>query len=244
MTTPTHTTGFEKKEQVRHMFDSIAGRYDFLNHFLSFGIDKIWRKKIVKMIAKEKPGSVLDVATGTADLAIALTKRTASPVTGIDLSQKMLEIGIEKVAQKGLDRQITLSLADSEDLPFPEASFDAAMVAFGVRNFEDLQKGLQEMYRILSAGGMIGVLEFSMPRHFPVKQIYRFYFRYLLPAVGRWISKDPSAYTYLPESVDKFPNGKKFLNELEKAGFVNPAEKRLSFGIASIYTAYKSVENE
>lgn len=231
--------GNEKKEQVRNMFDSIAGRYDFLNHFLSLGIDKLWRKRIVKKIAAHQPKSVLDVATGTGDLAIALSKRIDCPITGIDISSGMLEIGKTKLIQKKLDQQIKMELADSEQIPFPEQSFDAVMVAFGVRNFGDLHQGLLEMNRVLTNGGMLAVLEFSLPRRFPIKQLYNFYFKNILPTVGRWVSKDKHAYTYLPDSVGKFPDGDDFLEELKKVGFENRAEKRLSFGIASIYTAYK-----
>ena len=228
-----------KKEQVRNMFNSIAGKYDFLNHFLSAGIDKAWRKKLVRLVLKEQPSSVLDVATGTADLAIELSKRTHIPITGVDISQGMLDVGEEKLKKKQLDHQIRLQLADSEALPFEDAAFDAAMVAFGVRNFENLGLGLSEMHRVLHRGGMVAVLEFSRPRKFPVKQLYNFYFKNILPQLGRWVSKDKGAYTYLPESVDKFPDGKDFLFELEKVGFTKASEKRLTFGIASIYTAYK-----
>lgn len=228
-----------KKEQVRNMFNSIAGKYDFLNHFLSAGIDKAWRKTLVRIILKEKPDSVLDVATGTGDLAIELSKKTDVPITGVDISQGMLDVGVIKLQKKKLDQQISLQLADSEALPFDAESFGATMVAFGVRNFENLQLGLREMHRVQQSGGMIAVLEFSRPRKFPVKQLYHFYFRHILPLLGRWVSKDKGAYTYLPESVGIFPDGKDFLAELEKAGFIKPAEKRLTFGIATIYTAYK-----
>lgn len=232
------TAASGKKEQVEKMFDNIAHKYDFLNHFLSAGIDKSWRKKVVKMVAAHQPAAVLDVATGTADLAIALSKITKSPITGVDISAGMLDIGRQKLSKMKLDQQIVLTQADSENLPFETGTFDAAMVAFGVRNFETLSKGLAEMRRVLRPGGMIAVLEFSRPRAFPIKQIYHFYFRYILPGLGKMISRDQGAYTYLPESVSIFPDGKDFLVKLEKAGFTQTAERRLTFGIATIYTAY------
>lgn len=230
-----------KKEKVRLMFDNIAWKYDFLNHFLSAGIDHSWRRKIVKMVAGHHPGRVLDVATGTADLALALSRRSSAKIVGVDISQGMLDLGVKKVAKKGLENQITLQWADSEDLPFPDESFDACMVAFGVRNFEDLDKGLFEMHRVLAKGGMIAVLEFSKPRYFPVKQLYMFYFKQILPLMGKLVSKDRSAYTYLPESVESFPDGQAFTAHLKAAGFDNCSEKRLSFGIATIYTGIKAI---
>lgn len=223
------------------MFDSIAGKYDFLNHFLSAGIDYSWRKKVAKIVAQEKPASVLDVATGTADLAITVARRTKAKITGIDISSGMLQIGIKKLEQKALNQQISLLQADSEKIPFEAKTFDVSMVAFGVRNFENLNDGLSEMHRVTKPGGLIVVLEFSKPRKFPVKQLYSFYFRHILPAVGRLISKDQGAYTYLPDSVGQFPDGKQFLDELERSGFTKVSERRLTFGIASIYTGRKPV---
>ncbi len=228
-----------KKEEVRVMFDNIAGKYDFLNHFLSAGIDKLWRRRLVRMLIKSNPQSILDVATGTADLAIALSKKTTSPIEGVDISQGMLDVGHQKLKRMHLDKQICLTLADSEQLPFEADRFDAAMVAFGVRNFEDLDKGLQEMQRVLKRGGMIAVLEFSRPRVFPVKQLYNFYFKNVLPGLGRLVSRDKGAYTYLPESVGVFPDGQDFLKRLEGAGFSGTSQKRLTFGIATIYTGFK-----
>lgn len=228
-----------KKEQVRVMFDNIAGKYDFLNHFLSAGIDVLWRKKLVEMLMKSNPEHILDVATGTADLAIELAKKTKASITGVDISQGMLDIGQQKLISKKLDHQIVLKLADSEMLPFENHSFDAAMVAFGVRNFENLDKGLAEMQRVLTKNGMIAVLEFSRPRVFPVKQFYNFYFRFILPSLGRMVSKDKEAYTYLPESVGNFPDGNDFLVHLEKANFSKVSQRRLTFGIATIYTGFK-----
>jgi len=229
-----------RKEQVRLMFDNIAHKYDFLNHFLSAGIDKGWRKKLVKMVQHHQPQHTLDVATGTADLAIALAQKTKTPITGIDISNGMLEIGREKLKKLKLDHQIVLQQADSENLPFDDQTFDAVMVAFGVRNFETLDKGLKEMFRVLKPGGILAVLEFSKPRKFPVKQLYNFYFKYILPMLGRLISKDKAAYTYLPESVGQFPDGKLFLERLELCGYTNNAERRLTFGIATIYTGFKA----
>ncbi len=230
-----------KKEQVRVMFNNIAGKYDFLNHFLSAGIDKVWRKKLVKMVAGSNPKQVLDVATGTADLAIELSSRCNAPITGVDIAQGMLDIGAKKLIRKGLNHQIRLQLADSESLPFNDRSFDAAMVAFGVRNFEDLDKGLSEMQRVLKPSGMIAVLEFSRPQAFPVKQLYNFYFKNILPGMGRLVSKDKGAYTYLPESVSAFPDGKDFLQHLQNCGFSNVAQQRLTVGIAPSYTGDKTL---
>ena len=222
------------------MFDNIAHKYDFLNHFLSAGIDIGWRKKLVKMINQHQPQRTLDVATGTADLAIALAKKTKMPITGIDISNGMLDIGRKKLKKLNLDQQIVLQQADSENLPFDDNVFDAVMVAFGVRNFETLDKGLAEMNRVLNPGGMLAVLEFSRPRKFPVKQVYNFYFRYILPLLGRMISKDKGAYTYLPESVGQFPDGQDFLDHLTSCGYHKNTERRLSFGIATIYTGFKA----
>ncbi|MBU2557717.1 MAG: bifunctional demethylmenaquinone methyltransferase/2-methoxy-6-polyprenyl-1,4-benzoquinol methylase UbiE [Bacteroidetes bacterium] len=238
------TTNIGKKEQVRIMFDNIAHKYDFLNHFLSAGIDRGWRSKMVKMVAKNKPTAVLDVATGTADLAIALAKYTSSPIVGIDISNGMLDIGREKIKYRGRSQQIMLQQADSEDLPFEEGRFDVVMVAFGVRNFETLDKGLSEMQRVLRSGGMVAILEFSRPRTFPIKQLYQFYFKFMLPFLGRLISRDKSAYTYLPDSVGQFPDGHDFLNHLHQAGFDKTSERRLSFGIATIYTGHKMMPGQ
>lgn len=228
-----------KKENVRTMFNNIAGKYDFLNHFLSAGIDYLWRRRVARIIRRENPKTILDVATGTGDLAIELAKKSKARITGIDIAQGMLDIGQQKLKAKGLENQISLRLADSEKLPFSDNSFDVAMVAFGVRNFEDLDRGLSEMHRVIRLGGMIVVLEFSKPTAFPVKQLYSFYFRFILPRLGKIISQDDSAYTYLPESVGQFPDGKLFLDRLEKAGFIQTRQDRRSFGVATIYVAHK-----
>jgi demethylmenaquinone methyltransferase/2-methoxy-6-polyprenyl-1,4-benzoquinol methylase len=228
-----------KKEQVAQMFDNISARYDFLNHFLSLGIDKGWRKKVVAIVRKHQPKRILDIATGTADLAIALSRLNPDKIDGVDISEGMLAVGKEKIKKRGLAEVVTLSYGDSEALPFPDASFDAVTVAFGVRNFENLDLGLSEMYRVTRPGGLVVVLEFSKPSRFPIKQLYQFYFTHILPRWGRLISKDASAYTYLPESVQAFPDGKDFLNHLSAVGFSSLKEKRLTFGIASIYTGIK-----
>lgn len=229
-----------KKRQVEAMFDNIAHKYDFLNHFLSVNIDKTWRRKVVKAVASTNPEKVLDVATGTADLAIALSKYSQAGIDGIDISRKMLDVGDQKIKQKNLTGQIRLMQADSENLPFEDETFDAVMVAFGVRNFEDLDRGLREMQRVTRKGGMLAVLEFSKPNTFPIKQLYNFYFRNILPALGWIFSKDKGAYTYLPESVNVFPEGKAFMEKLVAAGFSHPEVQRLTFGIASFYTARKA----
>lgn len=228
-----------KKPQVEAMFDNIAHKYDFLNHFLSANIDKTWRRKVVKAVAATKPEKVLDVATGTADLAIALSKHSRARITGIDISRRMLDVGDEKILKKQLTGQITLLQADSEKLPFPDEHFDAVMVAFGVRNFEDLDQGLREMCRVTKKGGLVAILEFSKPGAFPIKQLYNFYFRNILPALGRLFSKDQGAYTYLPESVNLFPEGRDFMEKLMEAGYTEPKEQRLTFGIATFYTALR-----
>jgi demethylmenaquinone methyltransferase/2-methoxy-6-polyprenyl-1,4-benzoquinol methylase len=200
-----------KKESVRVMFDDISPKYDFLNHLLSFGIDRLWRKKLVRMLGERKPVKVLDVATGTGDLAIAISSLKPQKIVGIDISEKMLEIGRQKLTEKGLNQIITLQRADAEKIPFSDNSFDAITVAFGVRNYENLEMGLTEMHRVLRPGGVMLILEFSHPESFPMKQLYAIYSRYVIPVMGRIISGNSSAYTYLPQSVAAFPSGKAFL---------------------------------
>lgn len=204
------------------------------------GIDRLWRKRLVKMLIEHNPETVLDVATGTADLAITVSKYSKAKITGIDIADEMVNIGRMKIASLNLNQQIELKVADSENIPFSDNTFDAAIVAFGVRNFETLNKGLSEMNRVLKSGGIIAVLEFSRPRHFPVRNLYMFYFRYILPSLGRMISGDKSAYTYLPDSVKQFPDGSDFLQHLIETGFILTTEKRLTFGIATIYTGFKA----
>lgn len=228
-----------KKEQVARMFDNISGRYDFLNHILSLNIDKSWRRKVVRMAAEKNPESILDVATGTADLAIALQKTSPREIVGVDISQGMLDVGQKKIEGKGLTNLIRLKLGDSEDLPFEDNRFDVATVAFGVRNFENLEKGLTEILRVLKPGGKLIVLEFSQPDTFPFRQLYRFYFKNILPTIGRIISKDSSAYTYLPDSVDAFPYGSAFTEIMSRCGYSNPQAQKLTFGVANIYQASK-----
>jgi len=221
------------------MFDNISLHYDFLNHFLSLGIDKIWRRKAISLLKEINPAKILDVATGTADLAIEAAKLKNVEITGIDISAGMLKTGRQKVEKKGLDAVITLQECDSEEICFQDDYFEAVTVAFGVRNFENLEKGLKEMWRVLKPGGRVVVLEFSKPSAFPVKQVYYFYFRLILPLLGRIISKERTAYTYLPESVDVFPEGDEFIHKLEDAGFIDNHCRRLSFGIASLYSGMK-----
>jgi len=228
-----------KKKQVAEMFDNIAHKYDFLNHFLSMNIDKIWRRKSIKFLS-ENAKNILDVATGTGDFAIQIQKSLKpETIIGIDISTGMLKVGEEKVKKKNLTEIISFQEGDSEDIKFPDNHFDAATVAFGVRNFENLNKGLSEMYRVLKPEGELVVLEFSRPEKFPIKQLYNFYFKNILPTVGRLFSKDTSAYTYLPASVDAFPYGDKFIKKMNDAGFKNTKEKKLTFGISSIYYGKK-----
>jgi len=230
-----------KKQQVRQMFNNIAGKYDFLNHFLSLGIDHYWRKVLVNMLKTQQPFQVLDIATGTGDLAIAIAKNIPnSNIIGADISEKMLEIGQKKVVKKQLDKQIKIELGDSEELKYENGFFDAVTVAFGVRNYEDLDLGLKEMHRVTKDNGSVYILEFSKPTVFPIKQIYNFYFSHVLPTLGKGVSKDNSAYTYLPESVKNFPDGQEFLQHLSKAGYKNIKQKKMSFGIVTIYSGLKT----
>lgn len=228
-----------KKEQVAEMFNNISARYDFLNHFLSLGIDIIWRKKAIKLLKSIQPKTILDVATGTGDFAIEALALNPNKVTGIDISSGMLEVGKVKMKKKGFDDRIEMLLGDSENLPFEDNHFDAITVGFGVRNFEHLEKGLSEMNRVLRPGGKTAVLEFSKPKKFPIKQVYNFYFLNILPAIGKMVSKDSSAYTYLPESVNAFPEGNDFVEIYKKCGYKNIKTYPLFFGIASIYLGEK-----
>ena len=225
-----------KAEAVEDMFDAVAPRYDFLNRVLSAGIDRYWRSRAVRMLSDEQPRRVLDVATGTADLAIKI-ERTLHPrkTIRIDLSTEMLDRGRAKIEQKGLSPRISLRKADAADLPFADASFDAAFVAFGVRNFEDLDAGLGDIRRVLRPSGALVVLEFSSPRAFPIKQVYDWYSRRVLPRIGGLLSPDQGAYEYLPNSVAAFPNGTDFLRRMRSAGFADLEWTPLTFGIASLY---------
>lgn len=228
-----------KKEFVRTMFNDIAVRYDFLNHFLSLNIDYLWRKNVISILKPYKPKLILDVATGTADLAIQATSLHPDKIVGIDISEEMLKIGQKKIFDKNKESVIQLINADSENMPLESASFDACMVAFGVRNFENLKQGLQEMHRVLKTNGILVVLEFSKPKHFPIKQFYNFYFKRILPVLGKLISKNDNAYMYLPESVNQFPDGENFTEILAEIGFKDLKIRKQSFGIASIYTGIK-----
>lgn len=223
------------------MFDNIAHKYDFLNHFFSLGIDILWRKKAIRMIKKLSPKSILDVATGTGDFALLTAKHynEVDAITGIDISEGMLEVGRKKIKERNLEHKLVFTKADSEQLPFAEGSFDVVTVAFGVRNFENLEQGLAEMFRVTKAGGAVAIIEFSKPKHFPVKQLFGFYFKFIMPTIGNWLSKDSRAYTYLPESVQAFPEGDKFRDILSKIGYSKVEIISLSGGIASIYFARK-----
>jgi demethylmenaquinone methyltransferase/2-methoxy-6-polyprenyl-1,4-benzoquinol methylase len=237
--TPYKDSGHQKKQQVEQMFDNIAPKYDFLNHFLSLGIDKLWRKKAIRILSGYKSDQLLDVATGTGDFAIAASKLKPAKIVGFDLSEQMLNVGKSKVKRMGLEHLIEFRKGDSEAMPFSDGQFDAITVAFGVRNFENLENGLKEFQRVLKPEGVVIILEFSKPKYFPMKQIYLFYFFWILPLVGRMVSKDSSAYSYLPESVMAFPDDQKFLSVLNDVGFSRANQKRLSFGIATIYIAQK-----
>lgn len=230
-----------KKAQVARMFDNIAGNYDFLNHFFSLGIDKIWRKKALKMLDPKKHRVILDVATGTGDFALQAMKNGLQPsrIFGVDISEGMLEVGRKKVKKAGYENIIELKHGDSENLPFESDTFDAYVAGFGVRNFQDLDAGLREMYRVLKPGGKGIILEFSRPHRFPFKQAFGFYFKRIMPAVGKRISKDPRAYAYLPESVDAFPEGQEFLRIMQRCAYSDCGMKRLSGGIATIYWGHK-----
>ncbi|MEM0992115.1 MAG: bifunctional demethylmenaquinone methyltransferase/2-methoxy-6-polyprenyl-1,4-benzoquinol methylase UbiE [Bacteroidota bacterium] len=229
-----------KKQQVSKMFNNIAPYYDFLNHFLSLGIDKLWRRRVIKELKKSNPKQLLDVATGTGDVAIALANNLeVEKVMGLDIAVEMLDIGRKKVKQQKLSESVELISGDAENLPFEDNTFDAITVAFGVRNFEHLELGLQEMKRVLKPNGKLVVLEFSKPRIFPFKQLFNFYFSTILPFIGRITSKDPKAYRYLYESVQAFPDGERFLSKLRATGYQNERQIPLTFGISSIYIGTK-----
>lgn len=221
------------------MFNDIAPRYDFLNHFLSAGIDIQWRKKVRRRLSPFKPKKILDVATGTGDLAIELSRLNPDQIIGLDIASEMIAIGDEKLVKKKLDKLIKLQQGDSENLPFKDNTFDAVTVAFGVRNFENLNKGLTEMCRVMKPDGQVVILEFSKPKKAPFKQIYNLYFKYILPGFGKLISKNSEAYTYLPDSVESFAEDKLFLEEMKTAGYKQVGQKRLTFGIATMYFGTK-----
>jgi len=230
-----------KKEEVEKMFDNIAHSYDFLNHFFSLGIDILWRKKAIRILKKENPKLVLDVATGTADFAMEAVRMNlgADKIVGLDISEGMLDVGRKKIKEKGWDSKIELKKGDSENLPFDTSTFDGYTVAFGVRNFENLEKGMAEMLRVLKPGALGIVLEFSKPKKFPVKQGFQVYFKYIMPLIGKVVSKDNRAYAYLPESVQAFPSGTDFLDVMKKVGYIDTKCIPVSGGIASIYLGRK-----
>jgi demethylmenaquinone methyltransferase/2-methoxy-6-polyprenyl-1,4-benzoquinol methylase len=229
-----------KKPHIERMFNSIAPRYDVLNRMLSGGVDQQWRRVVMKEVLDSQPQRLLDVATGTADLALMAARKGVPQVIGVDIADQMLEVGRRKVSKADLDRRVELLNGDAEKLPFSDRQFDVATVAFGVRNFEDLAAGLRQIHRVLRPGGKLIVLEFSRPRVFPVKQLYAFYNRFILPAVGSLVSGDSGAYTYLPESIAVFPEGDEFLNWMEEAGFTQRKAWRLTFGIASVYVGHRA----
>jgi len=228
-----------KREQVEEMFDNIAPKYDFLNHSLTVGIDKIWRKKAIKLANERCPATILDIAAGTGDFSIQEARRTNATITAIDISQNMLNIAIEKARKENLQDRITFMKADSLCMPFDDNSFDAVTVGFGVRNFVDIPKGLSEIYRVLKPGGRLVVLELSEPPNPVVKSCYSFYFHRVLPFFGRLVSKDKEAYTYLPNSVDNFPYGERFIDIMKACGYQNTMLKWLTFGISAIYVGEK-----
>ena len=237
---PYKDSGLGKKEQVAKMFDNISGGYDSLNRVISLGIDQKWRRKVVKMVAERKPSSILDIATGTGDLAIMLSGATDAKITGADISNGMLEVGRKKIAAAKLSGRIELIYGDSENLPFADGTFDAVTVSFGIRNFENLDKGLLEILRVLKPGGLFVILETSVPDKTPFKQGYSFYTKTILPLIGRIFSRDNSAYGYLSESASVFPYGEKLNNILRKNGFIDVVSMPQTFGVATIYSAFKN----
>ena len=238
--TPYKNSDLGKKEQVTKMFDTISKNYDGLNRVISFGIDIKWRKKVVEILKKEQPESILDIATGTGDLAIALVSTGAKKIVGLDISPGMLSVGKEKVTDKNLDNTIEMVVGDSENLVFADNSFDAVTVSFGVRNFETLTTGMAEILRVLKPNGSLVILETSVPTKTPYKQGYKFYTKNILPLIGKLFSKDDSAYGYLSESASVFPHGENFNNILREIGFIEVTNKPQTFGVASIYVAKKA----
>ncbi len=236
---PYSSADKSKKEEVAEMFDNISGKYDFLNHFLSLGIDKLWRKKAIKMLRDIQPKKIIDLATGTGDFAIAALKLNPTEVAGVDISEGMLAKGRIKMKKRKVDNVISMNYGDSENLPFDDNYFDALTVGFGVRNYENLEKGLSEMLRVLRKDGRAVILEFSKPKRFPIKQLFNFYSKRVIPFLGKMISKDKRAYAYLPESVEAFPEGHDFLDILTKVGYRNVRAKTVSGGIATIYVGEK-----
>lgn len=237
--TPYKDSSLGKKEQVTQMFDTISGNYDDLNRVISLGIDVKWRKKVVDIVAKKNPENILDIATGTGDLAILMTSTSAKKIVGLDLSVGMLEVGKKKIASQNLSDKIEMVVGDSENIPFPDNYFDAITVSFGIRNFETLEKGLAEIYRVLKPGGVFVILETSVPTKFPFKQGYSFYTKMILPLIGKIFSKDKNAYGYLSTSAANFPFGENLNNILRKVSFIDCVALPQTFGVATIYTATK-----
>jgi demethylmenaquinone methyltransferase/2-methoxy-6-polyprenyl-1,4-benzoquinol methylase len=228
------------KQYVRSLFNAIAYRYDLLNHLLSGGIDLYWRRKAVEHLRPDAPRTILDVATGTGDFALAALRLDPARVVGVDIAENMIAIGREKLRRHGAQDRVTFELGDAERLAFKDGTFDAAIVAFGVRNFENLNQGLREMRRVLNPGGRVVILEFSRPQAAPFRQIYLAYFRTILPLIGRLVSGHTGAYTYLPDTVMRFPEGPAFLEQLRASGFDDLREERLTFGIATMYSGRRS----
>jgi len=237
--TPYKDSGLGKKEQVAQMFDTISGNYDGLNRVISFGIDVKWRKKVLKLVAAKNPNTILDIATGTGDLAILMATTNAKEIIGADISEGMMEVGRKKVIEKNLDGRVQLVYGDSEKLPFADNYFDAITVAFGIRNFETLEKGLADILRVLKPGGIFVILETSVPTKFPFKQGYKLHSKFVLPLIGRLFSKDREAYSYLSASASVFPYGEKLNNILRKIGFIEVKDMPQTFGVATIYSASK-----
>ena len=237
---PYQNSALSKKGQVEKMFDNISKEYDILNRVISFGIDISWRKKIVKILKSKNPSTILDVATGTGDLAIELVKTNAKKIIGLDISKGMLDVGINKINHKNLNNTIEMVIGDSENLKYDDNFFDAVTVSFGVRNFESLDSGLREIYRVLKTNGSLVILETSNPTKFPFKQFYTVYSKFILPTIGKIFSKDKLAYNYLSESSAEFPYGEKFNNILKKIGFTNVVDFPQTFGVATIYVASKN----
>ncbi|MCF6129151.1 bifunctional demethylmenaquinone methyltransferase/2-methoxy-6-polyprenyl-1,4-benzoquinol methylase UbiE [Flavobacterium sp. AS60] len=237
--TPYKDSSLGKKEQVAQMFDNISGNYDGLNRVISLGIDMKWRKKVVALVAEKKPETILDIATGTGDLVIMMSTTSAKKIIGLDISAGMLEVGKQKIEAKKLSNKIEMVLGDSENMPYPDNYFDAITVSFGIRNFENLEKGLAEIYRVLKPNGIFVILETSVPTKFPVKQGYTFYTKFILPIIGKIFSKDNNAYGYLSESAANFPFGETLNNILRKISFIECKAMPQTFGVATIYTATK-----
>jgi len=236
---PYKDSSLGKKEQVTQMFDTISGNYDDLNRIISLGIDVKWRKKVVELVAARQPDSILDIATGTGDLAILMASTSAKKIIGLDLSVGMLEVGKKKIVNENLDNKIEMVVGDSENIPYPNDYFDAITVSFGIRNFETLEKGLAEIHRVLKPNGIFVILETSVPTKFPFKQGYTFYTKFILPSIGKLLSKDNNAYGYLSESAANFPFGEALNNILQKVSFIDCQTMPQTFGVATIYTATK-----